>query len=414
MLNYRHHSFVALPTTTPSWTILATTPSWLILVATTPSWHHVTTPPHLRGCLIATTPSWHMFQPLFRGNICYHNQAFQPACYLTDLLLLQMSARRAGTRSGRVRRAPARYTPTTTQHTPLRRVLTEVTSPNANTPSTSRWVVTPQRAPSAPREVSFEDRLSQLEGHLEGSMARPGSTVNDDLEARIQALEHSLQIDEPQPRRGNNGESTVPSVIGTTSLPLYSSLPREVVDIIDKDEYVEMKRLVPGQLSSSSSKDRPIPLTSWVRAYLRFMSQKVRSDPTAMQDLLVHMDTVVSLAEDRHQWESYDQEFRRQLHNVGYPYSQTRVELYYKALTRPNRPQHLSNPRRQQGKLEVGTCFRFHTPNQRCETTNCPYKHRCPSCNGRHPQYLCSSRRQGDDQKKEDKKPKTPDQQARL
>ena len=205
---------MALPTTTPSWTILATTPSW----------HYFITPPHLHGIILlrhhtfvavllsATTPSWHIFPPLFRGTIFNHNQAFQPACYLTDLLPLQMSARQAGARSGRVRRAPARYTPTTAQRTPLRRVLTEVTSPNANTPSTSRRVITPQRAPSAQREVSLEERLSQLEG----SMARPGSTVNDDLEARIQALEHSLQNDELQPRhRGNNGESTVPSVIGS-------------------------------------------------------------------------------------------------------------------------------------------------------------------------------------------------------
>ena len=100
------------------------------------------------------------------------------------------------------------------------------------------------------------------------------------------------------------------------ALPLYAGTPKDLCERIGNQEFVDMKKLSP--LSAlSPSKDRPSSITSGGRSFLRFISEKARTDPSQVQDLLVHMDTVMALSEDRHQWKAYDQEFSRQQANVG-------------------------------------------------------------------------------------------------
>ena len=56
----------------------------------------------------------------------------------------------------------------------------------------------------------------------------------------------------------------------------------------------------------------------------------------ANPDMMVHMDTVMGLAEQSHQRDQYDAEFRRQMVKAGYCHAQNRVELYSTAVMRPH------------------------------------------------------------------------------
>ena len=100
-------------------------------------------------------------------------------------------------------------------------------------------------------------------------------------------------------------------VIGVKALPLFTSIDK--ASKISQGDFLEMKWLAPKRPQPQESgqlKSEPrLSLTAWTRAYLHLVSQLAHSGSVDVQDIWVHMDIVLALAEDRHTWESVDFEF---------------------------------------------------------------------------------------------------------
>ena len=300
----------------------------------------------------------------------------------------------------RQRRAPRRYTPTSAG--------TSTSAPEANdlppvqhTPGSS-WRITPGRAQAS-------------------AGSRPGRAIRD-LERRLEELENSISTpSQPavETHRSPNGRQNLGEyVISSFALPLHASVEREAMEKILQGEYIDLGSINPTRQPDPRKTERgPLSITAWARAFIRMMSVLVEHDQVNPQDMLIHLDNVLALSQDRHQWESYDTEFRRQQVNAGYSFAQTRVELYAKAVTRAPAPRY-QPPFQQARKFQLGTgfqpgtCYRYHTPGQRCELQSCQYAHKCPHCGARHPQYMCYKTKGGQQQskepaeKREDKGPK--------
>ena len=180
--------------------------------------------------------------------------------------------------------------------------------------------------------------------------------------------------------------------------PLYTTINQELTTKIRNGEFVDLKHLAPKRsyrMESNQRAERSLSLIPWARAFLRLTSQ-MAEDGTNVQDMLVHMDTVLALAEDRHAWEGYDFDFRKQQVNANYSFAHTRVELYAKAVSRGQlfrAPQ--NNQPKPKSEFQLGTCFKFHSPKQSCDNKNCPFLHKCPHCGGKHPQYRCFANARG-------------------
>ena len=278
-------------------------------------------------------------------------------------------------RAQRARQRPKRFTPST----PSTRGMSAV--------GTSPWQVTPVVQPSPVLRVSQAREVQ-------------------DLQARVAELEASLsQVKSPEPhrletmpvRQANSEYQQHSKVIGSQALPLYTSLDQEHADQISRGEFVDLKiiaRKSHPSFAALKADQMRLPITSWSRMYLRLMSQAIKSGNADPQDLIIHMDTVLALAEEKHQWEQYDSEFRKQSVNAGYTFGHTRVELYARAVTRPQ-PFRTQRPmvRRRDQQIPLGACFLYHSQDKRCNIPNCSFSHNCHRCGGKHPQYLCGQNR---------------------
>lgn len=272
----------------------------------------------------------------------------------------------------RKRNPPKRFTPSTGSG-PM----------SPKTPATSSWEVTPIR----PRRATPLSRKSVPEVRDNREYVRA-------LEDRLSALEnasfnhpHQHLPGEYQPRA---------QVIASKSLPLYNSVGKEIQEGVENGEFIDMHSLTPSQATGQEGKkggNKPLTPLAWARSFIRLSSELVRQDKADVQDLFIHMDNVLGLAEDKHKWDEYDTSFRAQQVNAGYSYGEMRVELYARAVTakQPFRQNQFQQRRPfQGGQLPLGSCYRFHTPNQRCEAVQCQYQHTCPICGGRHPRFLCA------------------------
>ena len=272
--------------------------------------------------------------------------------------------------------------------------------PGTRTPSTSAWEVTPMR-PTTRRDPSPVPDPREPEDYV------PDDYVQQ-LEQRLSALESMSPMGNSAPTQNTTTQGECPvtqnvmqNVISSHSLPLYASLPRDTQEGIERGEFIELGALAPSNVPTHDGKKlqkKPLTPLGWARAYIRLASEMVRQGKADSQDLLIHMDNVLGLAEERHKWEEYDRSFRSQQVNASYSFAQMRVELYAKAVT----PRQLFRPGNNQGqrpsnaqRLPMGSCFRFHTANQRCEAVQCQYSHNCPGCGGRHPRYLCAKEKGG-------------------
>ena len=289
--------------------------------------------------------------------------------------------------SKRQARPPTRFTPSSS-------------SPTAN-PAASPCTVTPihqsQHDTPLPQPQSPYLRIQHTVN--EGSLVRQ-------LERRIQDLENSLSSPATQPTESNRVDDGKPrsNFIASSALPLHMSIDKELASKASEGEYIPMQALSPHLDPDQKRADRrPLSVVGWTRGYIRLMSQLISTNTATAQDMLIHLDNVLTLAQDRHQWITYDAEFRRQQVNAGYSYSHTRVELYSKAVAnqQPFRSNQTTHPAR---RPPPGYCFRYHTPEQRCELNPCPYLHKCPTCGAKHPLFACYRARapkpdQHDDQK---------------
>ena len=301
--------------------------------------------------------------------------------------MVRPTRRKSGQRQ---RRAPARYTPSNARATPR-----QPDSPPCQQTPGQAWRVTPGA------NNASSDR-------------RPGRTIRD-LERRLAELENTLAsprgpiaTSPPISQDRPNGELT----IGFLALPLHASVQRELMEKIGEGEFIDLADLNPARPLEPRRQDRAsLSTIAWSRAYIRMMSVMLAQERADAQDLLIHMDNVLGLAQDKHQWDSYDADFRRQQVNAGYSFAHTRVELYAKAVTRAN-PFRQQLPQQMPGRrlanftssFQPGTCFRFHSPGQRCEVSNCQYAHKCPFCGARHPQYMCYRGKANQPQAKEPEK----------
>ena len=292
--------------------------------------------------------------------------------------------------SKRPSKPPRRYTPTSR---PAPAVM--------STPAASSWMVTPHP------QSGIHQGIHQQSPILRVQPTEPNGAMVQQLERRIQELENSLNSSHHSTNphhMPHDGEQPRANYIASYALPLHTTLDREVAAKISDGEFIPMTAITPNpNPDHKKSESKPLTVTAWARGYIRLMSHQIHHNLASAQDMLVHMDNVLALAQDRHQWTTYDADFRRQQVNAGYTYAHTRIELYSKAIARsqPFRPTQHPPSRRPGGALPpAGYCYKFHSQDQRCDTNPCPYSHKCPKCGSIHPQFACYR-----------SKPQKPDQQ---
>ena len=286
-------------------------------------------------------------------------------------------------RAKRLRHAPRRFTPSTS--TP-------------STPATSSWVVTPAREERRARAESPVERRARAVSPVVGNQE---SELVQSLQERVADLEASLAQASSSPGYQSDGQGEFVRM-GSEALPLFTSLDLESAHRLENGEFLDFRSTARKSLQSRTD-NRPLGIMAWSRTYLRVMSHMMEKGMASPQAMMVHMDTVLGLAEQNHQWDQYDTEFRRQMVNAGYSHAQNRVELYAKAVMRPHQQPFRGGrtPWRRDNAsgIPLGSCYLFHSPAQRCNIQGCTYSHKCPHCGGRHPMYNCNRANSADNKR---------------
>ena len=155
-------------------------------------------------------------------------------------------------------------------------------------------------------------------------------------------------------------------------------------------------------LNFAPQRKRPLTETEWCTAWDDFLAVYTQKYPHHLTDLITYSRHIKELMQTGADWRHYDHQFRVDREYSLCSWAAVRVDLQLAATLRrtqqpfrpafPPRPvQH--RPQSQSSRPPPGYCFTFHAPNVRCEMQNCPFKHTCPKCKGKHPMYRpCHSR----------------------
>ena len=165
-----------------------------------------------------------------------------------------------------------------------------------------------------------------------------------------------------------------------------------------------------------------IPFSSWEEAFDTYTSVYVTTATSLKraiklaQDMLSYKHNIRSMYKSNHNWSGYDRHFRRLRELDNAPWNALRPDLHvqycmnktskqndypsssYSSYSyQPNQGQSGGNYKSLKTaegfQVPYGYCAAFHSKFQRCDKgQECPYKHRCPKCNNRHPIHrMCSS-----------------------
>ena len=194
---------------------------------------------------------------------------------------------------------------------------------------------------------------------------------------------------------------SMPGVMTTKLLPLYTLVSKESREAIEQGHYVEFEALMaprsgkkPPHDNSSGrygqqSKQEPMSSLAWTRASLRFASTIIKNHPEEAQGLLNHMEQVLMVAEDGGDWRYYDQEFRQQMSGL-YKFDESRMDLYGRAMNKPKtKNSNFRAPTKFENQVPRGYCINYHVATKRCTANPCIYSHQCYRCRESHPWFLC-------------------------
>ena len=152
-------------------------------------------------------------------------------------------------------------------------------------------------------------------------------------------------------------------------------------------------------LSFIPRKRRQLTETEWCSAFDEYLSVYLVANPDHLGDILTYGRTIKAMMRNNQNWRFYDEQFRRDRELTLCSWASLRVDLQISAAqlstsvsSPPNNGHSFrGNSPSNIGQIPKGYCFRYNTPGTRCLTTQCTFKHSCPSCLKPHPIYMCKS-----------------------
>ena len=249
------------------------------------------------------------------------------------------------------------------------------------------------------------------------------------------ATSSEIQLDEHPPAAATNYQNTaLPDPISTTAIPgellpstnqrplMLSSgvragqqLPDKVRQDILSDKYVDFQSIAyPNQeqaytmsldgpnegpvINFAPKKRRPLSENEWSSAWDDFVAVYADAYPHKLSDLITYGKSIKAMMAKNQNWRTYDEQFRKDRELTLCSWASVRVDLQLStaqplpqtSIVQNHNAQLFRGYSTSKTPAPNGFCFRFHTQGTRCNQNQCPYKHRCPKCNGTHPVFLCN------------------------
>ncbi|KAI8515674.1 hypothetical protein Bbelb_064870 [Branchiostoma belcheri] len=213
--------------------------------------------------------------------------------------------------------------------------------------------------------------------------------------------------------------TTSPPSTSPYHIPLDTGIPATLKEKIWQNKYIDFKSLLPNMRSTPqytvslsdnltptlTLANRPpdpkhdLSLDQWTKAFLIYHFIYAQRHPAHTCQLVSYLSLVRTMASRGAQWRRYDEMFRKYREGApDTPWDPPLLQLYMDAhynnpsssLSRPTSS--ASTPPNPPSDIPPGYCFRFHKENGQCRRVQCPFKHECFKCDGRHKATLCDSK----------------------
>lgn len=204
-----------------------------------------------------------------------------------------------------------------------------------------------------------------------------------------------------------NNENNFPNSFSSINDQLGTNVSQTLKEKITNGEYIDLGLLLTntahgqehnniivmnnGQLQCQPKSGKKISdISSWIDAFLIFMSIYVGSHPESAMGLIKYMYTV-KLGASRSSglsWYEYDQQFRYKVHKnseVSWGVVDQELWLLYMQHSQSTSLPATSFP---QTQYSARKCFEYNNKG-RCNIPNCRFAHRCLRCNYPHPAIKC-------------------------
>ena len=170
-----------------------------------------------------------------------------------------------------------------------------------------------------------------------------------------------------------------------------------MVVLIWKYKYVDFTEILDPNTRKTKSKSKTtskaLTLAQWTKAFNSYAAVYIRKFPQAAQALFSYSTFILELAENGHDWTTYDTLFRKERVGGKFPFNGLRQDLAFKAVA-GKRPTAGYHEKKQEGgssakHFRYGFCTAFNNEDTYCASdSHCKYRHRCNICEGSHPGYL--------------------------
>ena len=163
-----------------------------------------------------------------------------------------------------------------------------------------------------------------------------------------------------------------------------------------KDKYVDFTEILDPNTRKSKSKSKvskALTLAQWTKTFNSYAAVYIRKFPQAAQALFSYSTFILELAENGHDWSTYDTLFRKERVGGKFPFNGLRQDLAFKAVA-GKRTTSMYHERKREGgptakHYKYGFCTAFNNQDSYCASdSHCRYRHRCTICEGAHPGYL--------------------------
>ena len=212
------------------------------------------------------------------------------------------------------------------------------------------------------------------------------------------------------PALSDLGESETPHLGGELSAPLGANLPGKLKAKIVNNEFINFGDLLSDNVEQftfalSGNDTTPtlsikpkvsksnLSISQWAQAFHIFVAVYCKRHPSEIANLMKYYDTIDQMACNNFLWRTYDEQFRKLRQFASISWEKVNQELYIKACIRPRNPglndTNTRKPQSFRGNLPKGYCWAFEK-REKCDNTNCKFKHVCHNCGGKYAGRKCS------------------------
>ena len=234
------------------------------------------------------------------------------------------------------------------------------------------------------------------------------------LQSRMENLRDYNEKSNTDSQRSLRGEyialkSSETPVAFSSGLVAGKSLPSKIKKMIVDDKYVDFfdilytdaENTYTLSLQNSDSnpylnlkprKKRRLTTIEWLRAFDDYLSVYTSKHPSQLSNLITYSKFIKGLMAKNHDWLYYDTHFRKDREHSRCSWTQVRIDLQIASAKYTSQNNTTTPGYNQSNRIPSGFCFSYHSRYERCQHSDCKYKHSCPNCEKNHPMFICYHR----------------------